>query len=91
MKYLIAFFLFSSVAQAACLTSGQCSRETVQGVSCVIVKTGTDVTGNTTCAKQCFAVPLAYECKKNECVLEKEKNPSFDPNSPRACRRAVEI
>ncbi len=91
MKYFIALMMFSSLAQAACMTSGQCPRETVAGVTCVIVKTGTDVTGNTTCAKQCFSVPLAYECKKNECVLEKEKNPYFDPNSPRACRRAVEL
>lgn len=91
MKYFIVLLMFSSLAQAACMTSGQCPRETVEGVTCMIVKTGTDGTGNTTCAKRCYSVPLAYECKKNECVLEKERNPYFDPNSPHACRRAIDL
>ena len=53
--------------------------------------------GNVTCAKRCWSVPLAYVCKKDrhqaygECVLEKEFNPAFVPNDPRACRRAINL
>lgn len=97
MKFFIALLLFSTFAQAACMTTGECPRETVNGVHCPIVKTGTDPMGNVTCAKRCWSVPLAYVCKKDrhqaygECVLEKEFNPAFDPNDPRACRRAIDL
>lgn len=93
MKWFLILSLSISTVFGAetCITTGDCSRETVSDIGCLIVKTGVDASGMLTCRKQCFNVQRGFVCKKFKCVLEKVPNPNFDPNDPAACRRAIEI
>jgi len=56
----------------------------------LIVKTGTDTLGNTTCRQHCYNVEEFGDCKNGTCVPPiQETIAPFDPNAPGACNNAV--
>ncbi|MFP5386331.1 MAG: hypothetical protein ACLGHN_09655 [Bacteriovoracia bacterium] len=71
-----------------CIAKEWCQKTTV--VKCLVVRTGTDNLGNTTCRQHCYNVEEYGDCKNGVCVApEQEPIPPFDPNDPDACLNAV--
>ena len=71
-----------------CIAKEWCQKSTV--VKCLVVKTGTDTQGNTTCRQQCYYQQQFGDCKNGVCVPPvQETIPTFDPNDPDACADAV--
>jgi hypothetical protein len=59
-------------------------------IKCLVVKTGTDSLGNTTCRQQCYYQEEFGDCKNGVCIPPvQEQVPSFDPSAPDACTNAV--
>lgn len=72
----------------ACIAKEWCQKTTV--TKCLIVKTGTDTLGNTTCRQHCYNVEEYGDCKNGTCVPPvQETIAPFDPNAPGACNNAV--
>ncbi len=71
-----------------CIAQEWCQKSPV--VTCLVVKTGTDPLGNTTCRQQCFTSNEFGDCKNGICVPpEQSVIPIFDANDPAACDNAV--
>ncbi len=71
-----------------CIAKEWCQKTTV--VKCLVVKTGTDTQGNTTCRQHCYNVEEFGDCKNGTCVPPvQETITPFDPNAEDACDNAV--
>ena len=71
-----------------CIAKEWCQKSTV--VKCLVVKTGTDPQGNTTCRQHCYNTQEFGDCKNGACTPPvQEQIPSFDPNAAGACDNAV--
>jgi hypothetical protein len=71
-----------------CITKEWCQKEPV--TRCLVVKTGTDPLGNTTCRQQCYTTMEHGDCNRGVCVPpDQTPPPYFDPNDPSACDDAV--
>lgn len=72
----------------SCIAKEWCQKSPV--TKCLIVKTGTDASGNVTCRQQCYTTQEYGDCKNGTCTPPvQEPIPSFDPNAPGACDNAV--
>jgi hypothetical protein len=72
----------------SCIAKEWCQKTTV--VKCLVIKTGTDNMGNTTCRQHCYHTEVNGDCKNGTCVPPiQESIPAFDPNAPGACNDAV--
>ncbi|MGE3608551.1 MAG: hypothetical protein AB7I27_03095 [Bacteriovoracaceae bacterium] len=71
-----------------CISKEWCQKTPI--TKCLVVKTGTDSLGNTTCRQQCYVVEEFGDCKNSACVPPtQDPIPTFDPSSPTACDGAV--
>jgi hypothetical protein len=71
-----------------CIAKEWCQKVPV--IKCIVVRTGTDALGNTTCRQQCYTTQEYGECKNGMCSPPyQEPIPTFDPNDPAACDEAV--
>ncbi len=71
-----------------CIAKEWCQKTPV--IRCLIVKTGTDSLGNTTCRQQCYTTNEFGDCKSGVCVAPYQAPiTTFDPNAPNACANAV--
>jgi hypothetical protein len=71
-----------------CIAKEWCQKTPV--VRCLIVRTGTDPLGNTTCRQHCYNTFEFGDCKNGICVPPPQDTiPTFDPNDPDVCDGAV--
>lgn len=71
----------SKAAGDSCVSKEFCQLEPVR--ECKIIKTGTSVTGQTTCALRCYNKMIHGECLSGTCVSPQiPAVPSFDPENP---------
>ena len=71
-----------------CIAKEWCQKTPV--VSCLIVRTGTNALGETTCRQQCYTTSEFGECKAGVCIAPfQDVIPVFDPNAQGACDAAV--
>jgi hypothetical protein len=71
-----------------CIAKEWCQKSPV--VTCLVVRTGTDPLGNTTCRQQCYTTQEFGDCKNGTCTPPVQPSiPVFDPNDPNACANAV--
>lgn len=71
-----------------CIAKEWCQKSPV--VKCLVIRTGTDPLGNTTCRQQCYTTEEFGDCKNGVCVPPvQESIPPFDPSDPSACANAV--
>jgi hypothetical protein len=71
-----------------CIAKEWCQKSPV--VTCLVVRTGTDPLGNTTCRQQCYTTQEFGDCKNGTCTPPVQPPiPVFDPNDPNACANAV--
>lgn len=71
-----------------CIAKEWCQKTPV--IKCLVVKTGTDSLGNTTCRQQCYTTLEYGDCKAGVCVAPfQDVIPVFDPDDPAACDNAV--
>lgn len=71
-----------------CIAKEWCQKVPI--IKCLVVRTGTDALGNTTCRQQCYTTQEYGECKNGMCSPPfQEPIPTFDPNDPAACAEAV--
>jgi hypothetical protein len=72
----------------SCIAKEWCQKTTI--TKCLIVKTGTDTSGNTTCRQYCYNSEENGDCKNGVCVAPVQPTiPSFDPTAAGACNSAV--
>lgn len=71
-----------------CIAKEWCQKSPV--VKCLVVKTGTDTSGNVTCRQHCYNTYEYGDCKNGVCTPPvQESIPTFDPNAEDACDNAV--
>lgn len=71
-----------------CIAKDWCQKSTV--IKCLVIKTGTDPQGNTTCRQHCYNEEQFGDCKNGTCVPPVQPSiPPFNPNDPNACNGAV--
>ena len=71
-----------------CIAKEWCQKTPV--IRCLVVNTGTDSLGNTTCRQQCYTTNEYGDCKAGVCVAPFQAPiPTFDPTAPNACANAV--
>lgn len=71
-----------------CISKEWCQKSTV--IKCIVVKTGTDNLGNTTCRQHCYNTEEFGDCKNGVCVAPAQATiPTFDPSADGACDAAV--
>lgn len=71
-----------------CISQEWCQKSAV--TRCVIIKTGTNPLGETTCRQQCYVTMEFGDCKNSICTPpEQGVIPTFNPNDPAACDEAV--
>lgn len=71
-----------------CIAKEWCQKSPV--VKCLVVKTGTDTSGNVTCRQHCYNTMEYGDCKNGTCTPPvQETIPTFDPNAEDACDNAV--
>lgn len=76
---------------ATCPAKEWCKQSVV--TECFIVRTGSDLSGNTTCAKRCYSRLEHGDCKNGVCappVQPTDTTSGFDPNAPDACDDAID-
>ncbi len=72
----------------SCISKEWCAKSPV--VTCLVVRTGTDPLGNTTCRQHCYTTQEYGECKNGVCVPPQQSAiPTFDPDADDACDDAV--
>lgn len=72
-----------------CIAKEWCAKSPV--TKCLIIKTGTDNLGNTTCRQHCYVTQEYGDCKNGVCVAPVQPTiPTFNPNDPNACNNAVD-
>lgn len=80
--------LCSKPVGQSCIAKEWCAKSTV--TKCLVIKTGTDASGNVTCRQQCYQVQEYGDCTNGICTPPvQESIPSFDPSAPGACNNAV--
>ncbi len=71
-----------------CIAKEWCQKSAI--TKCLIVKTGTNALGETTCRQQCYTTQEFGDCKNGVCVApEQPVIETFDPNADGACDNAV--
>lgn len=71
-----------------CIAKEWCQKSPV--TKCLIVKTGTNALGETTCRQQCYTTMEYGDCKNGTCIAPvQEVIQPFDPNAAGACDNAV--
>lgn len=71
-----------------CIAKEWCQKSAV--TKCLVVKTGTDTSGNVTCRQHCYNTYEYGDCKNGTCTPPvQETIPTFDPNAEGACDNAV--
>jgi hypothetical protein len=71
-----------------CIAKEWCQKVPI--IKCLVVRTGTDALGNTTCRQQCYTTQEYGECKNGMCSPPyQEPITTFDANDPAACANAV--
>lgn len=72
-----------------CIAKDWCQKSPV--VKCLVIKTGTDSLGNTTCRQHCYNTEEFGDCKSGVCTPPVQPAiPTFDPNATGACNNAVD-
>ncbi len=72
----------------SCIAKEWCQKTTV--IKCLVIKTGTDPLGNTTCRQHCYNEEQFGDCKNGICVPPVQPSiPPFNPSAPNACDNAV--
>lgn len=72
----------------SCIAKDWCQKTTI--IKCLVIKTGTDPQGNTTCRQHCYNEEQFGDCKNGTCVPPVQPTiPTFNPNDPAACEGAV--
>lgn len=72
----------------SCIAKEWCQKVPI--TRCYIIRTGTTLTGATTCAQQCYQVQEHGDCMNGTCVPPIQPAiPSFDPNAAGACDGAI--
>jgi hypothetical protein len=71
-----------------CIAKEWCQKTVV--VKCLVVRTGTDPQGNTTCRQHCYNTEEFGDCKNGSCIPPvQDPIPAFNPNEPGICDNAV--
>lgn len=71
-----------------CIAKEWCGKSPV--TKCLVIKTGTDASGNVTCRQQCYTTQEFGDCLNGTCIPpEQPAIPSFDPDAEGACDGAV--
>jgi hypothetical protein len=71
-----------------CIAKEWCQKTPI--VTCLVVRTGTNALGETTCRQQCYTTSEYGECKSGVCIAPfQDAIPVFDPNAEGACDEAV--
>ncbi|HXH76300.1 MAG TPA: hypothetical protein VNJ08_15115 [Bacteriovoracaceae bacterium] len=73
-----------------CIAREWCQKTTV--TRCMIIKTGVDPLGATTCRQHCYSTQEFGDCQAGVCVPPpQDLVPIFDPNDPNVCNDAIPI